>query len=231
MYTDQEGKKAIKPGWSSKINLLIWNQLHLPCCLSFRRIKYRSEDIRTTDGYCRQCSISISTILPNHSNNLSVLIENYTPNFYHDDKLKRKVLPTERKALVEKLKQKTAYALQSELADEAMREGDCVPPHLPSANALRILNCRSQCPEIKQNAVIALYELQKIYVGCIQRLDFIPFAAFYSTPSQRAWYKNEYHYKRSIISIDATGLGLESPTDFNKCIYLYSICAQGEYFV
>lgn len=140
------------------------------------------------------------------------------------------MLPNEKMELIEKLKQKTAYALRSEFADEALTEEHCIASHVPNLNTLRVIRSKSQCPENKENAVCSLYESQKIYVDCIQRIDFFPFATFYSTPSQRAWYKKEFERnKRSTISIDASGVGVQSPTDFKKYFFLYIIiCAQGK---
>lgn len=139
------------------------------------------------------------------------------------------MLSNEKSKMAAKLQQKTAYALQSEIADEILTDENCVAAHLPSLNALRLINSRSQCSGNEPNAVVSLYESRKIHIDCIQKIDYFPFGVSYSTPSQRAWYKKEFEYnKRSTISIDASGVGVRSPTDFKKCIYLYIIIAQGK---
>lgn len=139
------------------------------------------------------------------------------------------MLPSEKLKMAGKLQQKTAYALQSEIANEILTDEHCVAAHLPSLNALRLINSRRQCPENEPNAVVSLYELRKIHIDCIQKIDYFPFGVSYSTPSQRAWYKKEFGYKkRSTISVDASGVGIRSPTEFRKCIYLYIITAQGK---
>lgn len=220
----------IKEGWTSKLNLEIWNKLHLSCCLAFRRVKYRKDYIETTDGYCRQsnCRIKITSRLPHYTNKLTVTIENYKPNIFHDESLKRRVLPTDKKILLDKLKGRSAYAVRSELADDALTEESCIAAHIPSLNALRVLKCKDQCPGDEQNAVLSLYELRAKHLNCIQRIDLHPFATQFSTPAQQSWYKKEFAKRdRSIISIDATGVGLDPPLKLKKCIYLYIICAQG----
>lgn len=231
IFTNGNGRNEIKPGWSTKTNLKIWETLQLPCCLRFKRIKHRAEDILVSGGSCRSkyCAISITITLPHASDYLKVSITGYNPGAYHDDSMKRRLLPHEKQEMEDKLKQKSAYALRSELADKAMTDGDCIPSHIPSLNTLNIIKSKSQCPQ-GTNAVLALYELRNIYVNCIQTIHLFPFAVFYSTPAQAAWYKKEFEHKRAIISIDASGVGLSSPTDFNKYIFLYVVCAHGKKF-
>lgn len=230
-YKNQNGINCVKEGWSSKNALVIWEKLQLPCCLAFRRIKYRTEDISVTGGYCRQknCLISITSTLPHHSNILSVSITNYKPKIWHDAKLKRKILPNERVDLEEKLKQKTAYALRSELADVTLKDDKLVAAHIPNLNQLRLIRSRSQCPEAGKNPIISLYEMRKVHIDCIQKIDYFPFTVYYSTPGQAAYYKKEIEYHReAIISLDASGVGLKSPTDDNTYIFLYIASVQGK---
>lgn len=232
IYKNEDGKNTIKEGWTSKLNMVIWNKLHLPCCLGFRRVKYRSTDIKTSDGYCRQkdCLIKITSILPHHSKKLTVTIENYKPNIFHEEKFKRRMLPCEQKALSEKLKGKSAYAVRSEIADEILTEEYCNSAAIPSLNALNVLKSRHQSTSAEKNAVLSMYGLRDIHVDCIQQIDLYPFATHYSTPSQISWYKNEFRNKRrSTISFDASGVGVVSPTDLKKNIYLYVICGQGKH--
>lgn len=203
----------------------------MPCCLSFRRVKYRALDIKTSDGYCRQknCTIRITSILPHHSNKITVTVTNYRPNVVHDDNLKRRNLPCDRGALLDKLQNKSAYAFRSELADDVLTDEHFNSAQLSTLNAYRIIKSRAQSLTIKENAVLSLYELRNIHLNCIQKIDLYPFAVHYSTPSQKSWYKNEFgKKKRSSISIDASGINVESPTVLKKYIFLYVICAHGE---
>lgn len=102
--------------------------------------------------------------------------------------------------------------------------------YLHTLNAIRVHKCNEQCPGDNQNAVLSLYDLRDIHINCIQRIDLFPFATHYSTPSQMSWFKNEFGKgKRCIISIDASGIGLQPPIKFKKCILLYVMGAQGMY--
>lgn len=218
----------IKEGWSTKTNMVIWEKLRLPCCLGFRRIKYRENDIAVTGGYCRTCTTSIAANLSHHSNILRISITNFNPRMWHDMKLKRRVLPCEREDLEKKLDQKTAYIVRSELADAASQDGKIIAPHIPNLNTLTKIRSRNQCPKTKSNAIISLYDMRKEHVNCIHRIDYFPFTVYYSSPAQKAYYKKEAEYHRdAIISVDASGVGLRSPTDNDAYILLYVICVQG----
>lgn len=228
-YRNEEGRNIIKEGWTSKLSEVILRKIDLPCCLAFKRIKYRADDIYSSGGYCTQknCTIRISSILPHHSNKLTVIIENYQPKIGHDAILRRKTLPQEKEVLLKKLEGKSAFTLRSELADENSTE--CDPRRLLTLNALHVMKSKNQKLGRNQNAVLSLYELRNTHINCIQKIDLYPFAVHYSTPSQKSWYKNEFSgKKRSTISIDASGVGLTSPTDMKKYIFLYVICAHGK---
>lgn len=202
----------------------------MPCCLAFRRVKYRKEDISVTGGYCRTCKISITSSLPHHSNILTVSIKDYNPKTWHDAKLKRRILPNERVELEKKLKEKTAFSVRSELADATVQGHKSIAAHVPNLNTLSTIRSRSQCPEAGKNAIISLYDMRKSHVNCIHKIDYFPFTVYYSSPAQRAYYKKETEYHRdAIISVDASGVGLRSPTDYDAYTLLYVICVQGEH--
>lgn len=231
VFLNQDGIPNIKPGWSSKTNEVIWNKLQWSCCLAFRRIKYRTEDIAVTGGYCRQknCLVSITTALPHHSSLLTVSVKNYNPKIWHDADMKRRILPNERVVLEKELKQKSAYALRSEIAESTLKGDKLIAAHVPNLNQLRVIACKSECAANGENAIVSLYELRKIHVNCIQKIDYFPFTVYYATPGQSAYYKKETEYHRdAIISVDASGVNLKSPTDHNAYIFLYVVCVQGK---
>lgn len=129
--------------------------------------------------------------------------------------------------LAKQLKQKSAYALHSEMADGCMDLGDPEPAHLATLNAMRIAKCRSQSEDSSKHAVLALYDMKQRKPSCIQNIGLNPFHVYYSTDAQRAWYKHETSRKRTVVSIDATGLGLLPPLHDKTYIFLYVICAHG----
>lgn len=210
----------------------IRDKVDLPCTIAFRRAKYRSDEIRVSGGYCREkkCTIEVSSSLPHSSNQLSIVFENYNKEIIHDTKFQEQIAPELKEKIKRKLQGRTAFAVQTELADEIIKDENSHPGIVPTLNAISVIKCKSQTDSNKQNAVLSLYDLQSKHPNCIQRIDLYPFATQYSTPAQVSWYKNEFRgKKRSTISIDATGVGLVSPTDLKKYIFLYVICAHGKY--
>lgn len=234
VYKNSEGECVVKEGWTYKLRKAIRNNLDLPCSIAFRRAKYRAEEIRISGGYCRQnkCTLQISSSLPHSSNQLTIVLENYNREVIHDTRFQEKIAPEQKAEIERKLQGRSAYAVRSELADEILTDGNSNPGLVPTSNALRVLKCKSQTIAHKQTAVLSLYDLRSKHLNCIQKIDLYPFAAQYSTPAQVSWYKNEFRgKKRSTVSIDATGVGLVSPTDLKKYIFLYVICAHGKYFL
>lgn len=223
----------VKDGWTDKLNSAIQKELHLPCVLAFRRVRVRSNDIAMSGGYCREklCAIKISSSLPHNSTLLTITIEGFDPNVIHNVH-PRRIAKDERPILLEKLKGQSAYAVRSEIANAMLTDENSNPNKLPTNNALRVMKSKEQIPNVAQNAVISMYDLLKVHPNCIQRIELLPFATHYSLPSQISWYRVEFSGKtRSVISVDATGLGLVSPTDLRKHIFLYVICAQGNIYV
>lgn len=141
--------------------------------------------------------------------------------------MKRRLLPGERQELAEKLRGKSAFALRNEMAAALQSENLPERADLPSLNALNLIKSRNQCPE--QNVFEALDALKDVHVNCIHKIGYDPFFVIYETPAQTEYYAKEKQRRRRIISIDATGPGLRSPTSNPKSIFLYNICAQGNF--
>lgn len=232
IYKDSSNKYAVKEGWSWKLRKFISKQLNIPCTLSFRRTKYRASDILFTGGKCREklCPLEVTASLPHSTNKLTVTLEKYDVNIEHDTVFLEKISPEDKGDILEKLKGKSAYAIHNELAADILEDENSNPGSVPTKNALRVMHCKEQISGRNQNAVVSMNNLRFKHFDCIQRIDFYPFATQYSTPAQRAFYQNEFKgNKRSVISIDATGLSLTSPTDLKRYIFLYVICAHGTY--
>lgn len=169
----------------------------------------------------------MTVTLPHQTNKLHIFIEEYKPQLSHNPKKKRRLLADEKEELKQILRGKSAYAVRSQLANAMVVEGLPVPAHMPSLNTIRKIKSADQCPE-KQDAIEGLNDLNSVYIDCIQNIGYIPFYVFYATPSQHAWLLKEIAAsERLIFSIDATGVGLNSPTTYQKYIFLYVIGAQG----
>lgn len=226
-YGDRK-RKAVLPGWSSKLFALCYENFHLPCVWSFCRASWRKKDI-ICQGKCTQkgCEANIQASLPHRSNNLHITIKDFDQKIPHDPKKKRRVLPNETKALAENLRGKSAYAFRNEMAATMQDENLPERADLPTMNTYRIIKCRDQYPE-ERNVFDALNTLKQIHVNCIHKIGYDPFYVMYESPAQTAYYAKERQRGRTIISIDATGPGVISPTSNPKCIFLYLLGVHGK---
>lgn len=140
-----------------------------------------------------------------------------------------------RMEVIELLKSDTAFAVRSQIADALMEENDVVPGHLASMNAYRKIRSESQRNELlDDHPVISIQMMKKNskFAADIGRVGLDPFYVFHSTRLQAKWYFAEFRRKRSIVSIDATGLELSSPNTAEKRhVFLYSVVAHGTKYV
>lgn len=220
-------RRAVVGDWTGKLFKLCYDRLHLPCVWSFDRAIVRSKDIGT-QGKCadKQCKATITTSLPHRTNNLQVLVKNYNRSVAHDQKLKRRMRLEEKERLQNMLRGKSAFAVKNDLS--ALTQDKNLPERadIPTMNALRLIKSRDQCPD-NENVFDSLDNMRGVHVDCIHKIGYDPFWVIYETPTQTEYYAKEHSRKRSIISLDATGVGVKSPTSNPKCIYLYVIVVHG----
>lgn len=206
-YHADRRRRVAKPGWSATLSSMIYAELKLPCCLTWKVCNIRTYDVRCT-GSCRakNCDMKIECI--GTKNKLDITIQQYDPSCAHDLKLKRRILPTEKAKLEKLLKGRSVHEVRSELADARMNPYDKEPRDLASDNALRIIKHRADAPI--QNAIYSLIDLKKEHPNSIGAIGLDPFFIHYSTELQKACYKAECAHKKTTISIDATGIGNEN---------------------
>lgn len=198
---------------------------------SFKRANFRKSNV-ISQAKCKvpNCAANVIAISDLGAKTVDVRITNYSESVLHDPTRKRKVMGSEKNIFESLLESKSAYMVRSKVADVEMEPGDPEPAHLPSSNALRIMKHRQKAQNLSTvHPALSLSELQRTYVNCIQEIGFNRFFVFYSTPLQRTWYKGETCRRKSIISIDATGLGLSVPTN-KTYIFLYVITAHGKLY-
>lgn len=219
----------VEAGRADIIHRLVWKETKIPCVWSFKRARYRKNDILCT-AQCsiKSCAATLTGIYPHESNKLEISIKNFNINSYHSPSKKRKVTKHNKALMRLKLKDSSAYYVRSKLADSLMDAGDIEPPHLPSANAMRVIKSKAKSEKmLEKNQILSLMSINKQFPDSVQKIGVDPLFVFYSTPLQRLWYKAETFRKRAVISIDATGLGLQPFTDDKKPIFMYLITCQG----
>lgn len=225
------GRTTVKPGWTSKLVEFIWDRLHMACCFSFNRVRWRVHDI-IAHGYCSQPACDTKIVVVHHHDSvaLEVTLQGYKPNTFHDPDKKRRLLSVDKKPLAEKLKYRSAIAVRNELLDKAMDISDCPEPaHVQGLNATRIIKCKENLDGRTGDAIQSLYDMKDRFVNSIHNIGLDPFHVMLETADQRTWYKRETERTRAIISIDATGVGLRSPNKNKTYIFLYLISAHGEF--
>lgn len=222
-------RKNILPGWSAKVNEAVWNTSRLPCVWSFKQAIWRMRDVRV-DGHCIVCKALFNAIWAHGAAEMNVQVTNYRSDIAHDPKKKRRYRKLcDMDKVVDKLKDKSAYVVRTELADKKMEVGDSEPPQLPSNNALRIIkhneNVKNLPKEQKSNAASRIMSLEEEFPDCIKKVGMKPFFVMYSTPMQEAWYEVESRVEDPVIIFDASGFGLLSSE--KKAILMYQMMAAG----
>lgn len=227
-YDKTRKRIIISRGWTEKVDHLIWLKEKMPCVWSFKHATYRLADVRAT-GHCAIpiCKATVIAVSNLRLKTISFNITGYDKSVPHNPSRKRKVGDATKRKLSEMLDAKPAYVVRSKLGDTLMDVNDPEPAQLPTANALRIIKHRKNTESVKnQHYALSLLQLRKKYVDCIHDIGLDSFFVFYASVLQRAWYRAETFRQRSVISIDATGLGLRVP-ESNKYIFLYMICCRG----
>lgn len=140
---------------------------------------------------------------------------NYESSVFHDPKKKRRLQPEQKEELKKQLRGKSAFALRNELAGAMQNENSPERADLPNLNTLHLIKSRDQCSE-GRNAFEALDELKNVHVNSIHKIGYDPFFVIYETPTQTEYYAKERLKRRTIISVDASGPGVKSPTSNPK---------------
>lgn len=157
---------------------------------------------------------------------MEIIIENYKSTVKHDANKKRRLIPDEKEEWKKNLRGKSALELRNAMAASVQNQDLPERPDIPTLNAMHLMKSRDQC-SAGLNAFEALDELKNIHVNSIHKIGYDPFFVIYETPAQSEYYAKDRLKRRTVVSIDATGPGVKSPTSNPKCIYLYAIVLQG----
>lgn len=201
----------------------------MPCPWSFNKAAWRVADIICT-GKCPEkgCDARIQAVLAHRTSNLQITVENFKSTVPHNPLKKRRIKGEAKDNILEILSDKSAFQARNELARKMQDPNLPERPDIPSSNTMRVMKHHQQISQ-GSNAFEALDILKNVHVNCIHKIGYDPFFVFYETPSQSEYYAKERLKSRSIISIDATGVGVKSPTSNPKCIFLYNIVMHGNY--
>lgn len=201
-------RKTLQTGWSSQLSEYIWEQLKLPCCLKWNNGNVRMDDI-ICKGECKEesCSMQIECVAV--PNKLAIIIKHYDAECHHATSYKRRILTVDKLKYQEMLKGKSAFDVRCVLADKLIPDNAAEikmePSVLPKIRALQHIKYSSDLP--KEKPMLSLLTLKKAHPDAIKFIGLDPFCLLYSTKMQQIFYRGEGYRKRTVVSIDATGLG------------------------
>lgn len=229
-YQIQGKKNRLKAaaGWGAKLRDIIWENFRSQCCWIFKSADPKVSGEITCKGGCNGCNAKIKIQLcPGES--MQVKITDYDASIPHPA-TKCRITGAQKAHYVNLLKESSAHAVHTSEANRLMREGDPEPAHLPTLNALHIMQCRENSVGGRTTMTVfeALVELKsKVNPPVIGDISIYPFCVVYQLPMQKEFYKFATSRKRSVISIDATGFNMHTssfmPSTDKMPIFLYTI--------
>jgi len=230
----------LKPNiWTPIMHTHLVEQTRLSCPIIYKRAKIYNEGNIYMDiiGHCPTCQSNLKGILNNKpdSADARVIINfSYVGDFkFCMSEKKRQLTGEQKENVIKKMVEQgqSATYVRRNLAKSLMNFGEQEPSHLPSANALRVLKCKT----IKQglhneDPIIALFIMKGIspFNEAIHDIGYDRFFLHYWTTTELHIYRN---YAKTthipIITIDATGGIVQRPTlmsgRITANIFLYEI--------
>lgn len=221
------------PGWGWKLRNLIWDNFKSRCCWIFKFADPKANGDVMCKGGCKSCGATINVRVV-AGQTMNVEIRNYDVSIAHPRQTCR--VSAEGKAYyAEKLENASAHLVHINEANKMMKKGDPVPSHLPTGNALRLIKNRAGSintnSPFPKDALWSLIELKVItHPTVIREISIYPFCVKYSLPMQKEFYDLATKRKRSVLSLDATGMGLRTAsflpqprTERKMPVFLYTL--------
>lgn len=225
-------KQRVKPGWSNKLGLFLFEKTKFCCKFDFDNIWVTNEGKITAVGNC-ECKARANISF--HLNVLKVDINYICHDFPHTRVYQMR---GQRKAeFIEQLEHKSAKAIQTKLINDLNPNNtELDTKHNPFAtklNALRILKHRDHKRDTDPIDVLLDWKNEK-YQNVLSAISHAPFYMFYRSALQLAWYVVESRKRSISISIDATGSLVTPPPRSQKIegsnklkhVFLYTIMAK-----
>lgn len=222
--------------WSDTISSIIWEFTRLPCAWSFDRLKkVCNEYILSASCLSKECS-KLFAYSQNDQKKLIVRIQSFNKKADHSHK--RRTKHSRKEMIHNLLKTNSACVVQAKLANEMMTDYDYVPAAVPSVEALRMQKSRANKIEyLDPNPILAIRKMKKqsIYRRIIGDIGLDPFYLFYCTPLQEEMVLAKTRYRRSVISLDSSGLPIsdimfssvcEDDDEAYKDTFLYVVSLQ-----
>lgn len=219
--------------WTDVLFEQLWQQIHIPCALSFKRCKMSDSGIfLKIVAACSECNCSFSGIIankpiPSKDVVMECVIENFNASIKH--KKKRHLKGKRRIEISNKMLEGNILPCiwRRNEANKIMKFGDSEPAHLPKNQILSKAKQEREKINLALTTSDPLQNLQCMkynrHAGQIHAIGLDPFYVHYWTLEQIAIFVQNSEY----ICIDGTGSlvkKLKKPSgELSSHIYLYQI--------
>lgn len=223
---------VVKPGWTSKLALFLWNESKLSCKFDFK-VAHVTKDymIKVKAG----CSCGSVLEVSCHKSELTVDIQKINKIFGHNRRYQ--ATGEMKKDLLEALKHNSALKVQTNKVNELIPDNETLEakfiPVLQNLNTYRVMKCIDKGTD--EDPIEALLNWKEsIYKNVITLVSISPFTVHYRTALQLAWYVAHAKKNRISVSLDATGSLIRPPRRSQKIdgseklkhVFLYSVMAK-----
>lgn len=229
-----QGKKSrlkVDSGWAWKLRKIIWENCKTQCSWIFKSADPKMNGDVKCKGGCQPCGATI-TVHAVAGESMHVEIRNYDPSKKHP-KTKCRLSAEEIAFYAKSLKNSSAHTVHLSEVAQVMKAGDPVPSHIPTENTLRGIKSRngsrSTSTRFPKDALWSLVEL-KSTSKVVREISIYPFCVRYVLPMQNEFYKMATKRKSSVISVDATGMGIrtnsflpQTSTERKMPVFLYTV--------
>lgn len=224
-------KQKVTVGWGWKLRNVLWEHFKSQCCWVFKSADPKANGDVVTKGECKTCG-AIINVHSSAAGNTNVEIKNFDASKNHPRR-KARVAGDGKSYYTNLLKNNSAHLVHINEINKLMKKGEPEPAHIPTTNALNIMKCRSgsTSTSFPKDGLWSLVELKCMFgADIIGDISIFPFVVHYALPMQREFFKMAIKHKRSIISLDATGMGIRTSNFLPKeCapekmpVFLYTI--------
>lgn len=223
---------AVKPGWTSKLALFLWEEAKLSCKFDLKVANVTSKREIKVKASC-ECGSVLN--ISSQSNNMIVTVDNIDTEYEH--KPRYQVTGEIKKHVVEALKHNSALKVQTMRVNELIPNNTTLEtnfsPVIPTLNTNRTIKCLENRSNEEPMETLLKWK-ETIYKGVISLISYSPFTIHYQTKLQAAWYTVFSRKGRMSVSIDATGSVVKplqksqkiDGSDKLKHVFLYSIYAK-----
>lgn len=230
-------KNQIVPSrkWSPLVRQFVFVLYNVPCAWSFDRHRMAANEF-SVNGHCLECDAALFLHTSENHKKLTIRIIPSKNIVKHNKKSSVRVCGKEE--ISEMLKEHSAHAVLSKLANNYLRLNDeTEPAHLPTGNTLRrSKNNNEKSLYFDDDVMKSLWHMKynEQYTTCIKSISMDPFEVAFSTSYQRELTRLESNRRKIVLSFDATGVKVHPPKtssysmtrDKFKPIFLYVVMLQ-----